>query len=51
MIKHLDEAMAELDRMDQMISLYKFQLNVSYPSCMTPEMHILADPDLSQYFR
>jgi hypothetical protein len=28
-VKHLDQALAELDQMDQMISLYKTQLNVS----------------------
>lgn len=27
-VRHLDQAMAELDRLDQMISLYKTQLNV-----------------------
>jgi hypothetical protein len=30
-IKHLDDALAELDKMDLMIGLYKAQLNVRHP--------------------
>ena len=31
-VKHLDEAIAELERLDQLISLYRTQLNVRRPS-------------------
>jgi hypothetical protein len=38
-VKHLDQALAELDRMDQLISLYKTQLNVSMVFCFLLGRH------------
>lgn len=42
-IKHLDDALAELDRMDQMMGMYKHHFGVSFFASFPPSYYVVVE--------